>query len=175
MNTTEYFTINDVAAALGIGTTPASKVLAGLPFELKKSPLNHKMQRVYHRDVVIPACVKYKKNHTIPNGWLTAKEASLKYKIHNTSLARLARKGILQKKVRGRFTVYCETELAAYAQSPAVTSSKLRTFLQETTYLFNQMKEAFFIDKTKTNLIDPESIKLFKVRRANLISKLNEL
>ena len=178
MKPANYFTINDVADALGIGATPAAKLLAGLPFETMRSDKNHKLQRIYHADVVLPVCVKHKKAHTIPAGYLTAEAASQKYGISVSRLGELARAGKIPFKTKMRARIFPEAEISKYVQAArnkVITVARIRSFLNEASYLFNQMKEAFFIDSTNDKIIDAESVDLFKLRRANLITKLQEL
>lgn len=177
MKPDDYYSIADIAAALNIHNETAVKIASPLPYKLFRCEANHKRQRMYHRDVVLPACIRYKKEHTIPDGWLSASEASEKFKVSTSHINRLVRKDKLTYKTKMNMRIYSETEIKkVLAQARAkISVSKARTFLTEVSFLFSQLKDSLFINSQNANIIDEKSIELFKLRRANLISKLNEI
>lgn len=175
--TNKWFTIADIKQALSCADNTARDLLLGLPYETRKNQKNHKMERIYHVDVIMPLCVKFKRAATPPKGHITLAEAATRAGIRRGNVYQLIHRGTLKYTFMGNGRKAVEVKsLEDYMASR--TSSKMAKaghILGHVRYMLNQLRPALYRDKVKPDCIAEDSRALLTSRINALTDKLNEL
>ena len=172
--TEDFYTIREIAEALNSSQSQVSALLKDTPFKLRKSTTNYKMQRVYHKDIIMPLCVKWKRQRSIPDGWLTVAAAAEKYRVSSSHILTLSTRGLIASKKRVFGKIIHEADLERVLNDePEI--AKARRVLNRAVYHLNNLKHALENDKKSPLLIDDEAKATMREYRDLLISKLQEL
>ena len=175
--TNKWFTIADIKRALSCSDNTARDLLLGLPYETRKNPKNYKMERIFHVDVIMPLCVKFKLDATPPKGHITPAEAATRAGLYQSNIYEKMRRGTLKYTVMGNGHKAVEVKsLEDYmARRASSKMSKAGHILGQLRYMLNQLRPALYRDPVKPDRIAEDSRALLTSRINTLTDKLNEL
>lgn len=175
--TNKWFTIADIKRALSCADKTVRDLLLGLPYETRKNPKNYKMERIYHADVILPLCVKFKRDATPPKGHITPAEAATRAGIYQSNIYQMMHRGTLKYTFMGNGYKAVEVKsledyMARRASSKMVKAGHI---IGQVRYMLNQLRPALYRDPARPELIAEDSRALLKSRINALTNKLNEL
>lgn len=175
--TNKWFTIADIKRALSCADKTARDLLLGLPYETRKNPKNYKMERIYHADVILPLCVKFKRDTTPPKGHITPAEAAALINASESNIYALMRRGKVKYTLMPNgCKVVCEKSLTEYAnRREASKMARAGNTIGMIRWHLNYLRSALYADANNPTQIASDSKALLHCRINSITTKLNEL
>lgn len=175
--TNNYYSVSDMAKALDCSQSLVRKLLKNKPFSIRKNPKNHKTQQFYHQDIVLPLCLKYKRDRSLPKGYITPAEAAARAGVHLNTIDSLLRRGTIKstRKRNGRRAVELKSLDDYISRRAGSKMTKAFHLLCQMRYTFNQLRPALYGDPANPDVIAQESRSHLASLINLLTSKINEL
>lgn len=173
----KHYSIADIREALGCSLQTASNMVNGKPCITRKNPKNYKMERAWPQSIVLPLCLKYKRDNTPPKGYITPAEAAALINGSQSNIYALMRRGKVKYALMPNgCKAVCEKSLTEYAnRREASKMARAGNTIGMIRWHLNYLRSALYADANNPTQIASDSKALLHCRINSITTKLNEL